>query len=80
MPNSQPSLDRLFRPRSIAVAGASTNVDSAGHDYVLSLKNFGFDGPVYPINPKADEIAGYKAYARLADVPGDVDLVISCIP
>ena len=80
MPQDQPSLDRLFRPRSIAVAGASTNVDSAGHDYVVSLKKFGFAGPVYPINPKADEIAGYKAYPRLADVPGDVDLVISCIP
>lgn len=73
-------LDRLFRPRSIAVAGASTNVDSAGHDYVAAMKAFGFEGPVYPINPKADEIAGYRAYGRLLDVPGDVDLVISCIP
>ena len=80
VPNVETSLDRLFRPRSVAVAGASTNVDSAGHDYVISLKNFGFEGPVYPINPRADEIAGYRAYPRLADVPGDVDLVISCIP
>ena len=64
----------------MAVAGASTNVDSAGHDYVRSLKEFGFQGPVYPINPRADEIAGFKAYPSLAAVPGDVDLVISCIP
>jgi len=78
--NSRPDLDLLFRPRSVAVAGASTNVDSAGHDYVRSLKEFGFDGPVYPINPKADEIAGFKAYPNLAAIPGEVDLVISCIP
>jgi acyl-CoA synthetase (NDP forming) len=75
-----PDLDRLFRPRSVAVAGASTNFDSAGHDYVRGLRDFGFEGAVYPINPHADEIAGYRAYPSLADVPGDVDLVISCIP
>jgi acetyltransferase len=75
-----PDLTRLFRPRSVAVAGASTNVDSAGQDYLHSLKAFGFAGPVYPINPKADEIAGFKAYPSLAAIPGDVDLVISCLP
>src|SRR5687768_7648354 len=79
MPDT-PDLTRLFRPRSIAVAGASTNVDSAGQDYLNSLKAFGFEGPVYPINPKAGEIAGFKAYPSLSDIPGDVDLVISCLP
>jgi acetyltransferase len=74
------NLDRLFSPRSIAVAGASTNVDSPGHDYVRSMLEFGFKGPVYPINPRADEIAGYRAFPSIADVPGDIDLVISCLP
>jgi acyl-CoA synthetase (NDP forming) len=78
--DSRPDLDLLFRPRSVAVAGASTNVDSAGHDYVRALREFGFAGPVYPINPKADEIAGYRAYPSLEAIPADVDLVISCIP
>ena len=73
-------LDRLFAPRSVAVVGASSNVDSPGHDYVNSLRIFGFKGDVYPINPRAPEIAGYRAYASLTDVPGPVDLVISCIP
>lgn len=73
-------LNRLFRPHSVAVAGASTNVDSPGQDYVQSLKSFGFPGPVYPINPKADEIAGFRAYPSLASIPGEVDLVISCLP
>jgi acyl-CoA synthetase (NDP forming) len=78
--SARPQLDALFTPSSVAVVGASTNVDSAGHDYVRSLREFGFKGAVYPINPKADEIAGYRAYPSLADVPGRVDLVISCIP
>lgn len=75
-----PDLTLLFNPRSIAVVGASTNVDSAGHDYVRSMREFGFGGPVYPINPKADEVSGYRAYPALEAVPGEVDLVISCIP
>lgn len=62
------------------MAGASTNVDSPGHDYVSSLKTFGFDGPVYPINLKAREVAGFPAYPSLREIPGDVDLVISCVP
>lgn len=80
MSDSTRDLTRLFRPRSVAVAGASTNVDSPGHDYVRSLRVFGFEGPVYPINPRADEVAGFKAYPALREVPGDVDLVISCVP
>ncbi len=70
----------VFRPRSVAVVGASSNVDSPGHDYVRSLVDFGFAGPIYPINPRAPEIMGLKAYPSLAAVPGGVDLVISCIP
>lgn len=80
MSGDVPDLDLLFTPRSVAVVGASTNIDSPGHDYVRSLREFGFRGPVYPINPKAEEIAGYRAYPSLAAVPGTVDLVISCIP
>jgi len=75
-----PDLDLLFRPRSVAVAGASTNVDSPGHDYVQAMKNMEFAGPIYPLNRSADEVAGLKAYPALADVPGEVDLVISCLP
>jgi acyl-CoA synthetase (NDP forming) len=77
---SAPDLTLLFAPRSVAVVGASTNVDSPGHDYVRSLKEFGFQGPVFPINPRSGEIAGYQAYPSLSAVPGAIDLVISCVP
>ncbi len=72
--------DAVFRPGSVAVVGASSKVDSPGHDYVRSLVEFGFRGPVYPINPRAAEIAGLRAYPSLSAVPGEVEYVISCIP
>ncbi|MDE3096221.1 MAG: CoA-binding protein [Chloroflexota bacterium] len=72
--------DAVFRPGSVAVVGASSKVDSPGHDYVRSLVDFGFRGPVYPINPRAAEIAGLPAYPSLSAVPGEVEYVISCIP
>lgn len=75
-----PDLDLLFRPRGIAVAGASANVDSPGHDYVQAIKNLGFPGPLYPLNRSAAEVAGLPAYPSLREVPGQVDLVISCLP
>jgi acyl-CoA synthetase (NDP forming) len=74
------SLDLLFNPRSVAVVGASANIDSAGYDYTAALPRFGFTGPVYPINPRGGEIAGFPVFASLLDIPGEVDLVISCIP
>ena len=70
----------VFSPRSVAIVGASSNVDSPGHDYVRAIVAAGFRGPIYPINPRAPEIMGLAAYPSLTAVPGDVDLVISCIP
>jgi acetyltransferase len=77
---SEDVFDTVFAPASVAVVGASSNPDSPGHDYVRSLIDFGFRGPVYPINPRATEIAGVRAYPSLNDVPSDVEYVISCIP
>jgi len=70
----------LFRPRGVAIVGASSNVDSPGHDYVKALIVGGFAGGIYPVNPRAPEIMGLPAYPSLSSVPGAVDLVISCIP
>ncbi|HUS81894.1 MAG TPA: CoA-binding protein [Dehalococcoidia bacterium] len=73
-------LEPLFCPRSIAVVGASANQRSQGYEYVEGLVKIGFPGPVYPVNPKLDELLGLKAYARLEDIPGTVDFVISAVP
>ena len=76
----RPDIDAILNPRSIAVVGASTHPAKQGHAYVNSLREFGFEGPVYPVNPRAEEIAGYSCYQSLSDVPGGVDYVISAVP
>jgi len=68
-------LDSLFRPKSVAVIGASTKDLSIGNRIVKNLIDFGFKGSIYPINLKADEILGVQAYKSILDVPGDVDVV-----
>lgn len=73
-------LDTLFRPRSVAVMGASSDERKIGGRPIFYLKHYGFAGPVYPINPNYDEIQGLKAYKSLDDVPGDVDLALIALP
>lgn len=70
-------LDSLFRPRGVAVLGASNNVFSIGNRVVKNLLDYGFKGGIYPIHPKETEILGLKAYPTILDVPGPVD--IACI-
>ncbi|MFQ5812399.1 MAG: acetate--CoA ligase family protein [Anaerolineae bacterium] len=73
-------LDALFNPKAVAVIGASTKELHIGNRVVKNLVDFGFKGPVYPINPKADELWGLKAYDSILDVPTDVDVVHIVIP
>lgn len=67
-------LDTLFRPRSIAVMGASNNTFSIGNRVVKNLLNHNFKGEIYPINLKEPEILGLKAYPTILDIPGPVDV------
>jgi acyl-CoA synthetase (NDP forming) len=73
-------LAALFGPRSIAVVGASANERSQGYEFVKGLIDIGFRGPIYPVNPKLSELLGLTAYARLEEIPGPVDFVISAVP
>lgn len=74
------TLDRLFRPRSIAVVGASSTPTKIGGRPVDYLKNSGYAGRIVPINPQAPEIQGLQAYPRLTDAPGPIDLAIVAVP
>jgi acetate---CoA ligase (ADP-forming) len=67
-------LDGLFRPRSIAVIGASANPFSIGYIVISNLLQYGFKGPVFPVNPKGGQIRCLKAYKSILDVPDEVDL------
>ena len=74
------TLEPVFKPRSIAVIGASTAPGKLGHDILANLKNGGFAGPLYPINPKAEEILGLKVFKTVADLPEAPELAVVVIP
>jgi acetyltransferase len=73
-------MEKLFSPRSIAFIGASNSMSKWGGIVLHNLKAGGYDGEVYPVHPREKEVHGYKAYASLAEVPGEVDLAILSIP
>lgn len=70
----------ILNPTSIAVVGASTQEGKVGHEIFKNLVTQGYKGELYPINPKAGEILGKKAYASLAEVPGGIDLAVIVTP
>lgn len=73
-------LDKIMKPKSIAVVGASTKPSSIGAEVMIKLTEYKFTGDIYPINPKADEIQGHKAYPTVLDVPGDIDFAVIVVP
>lgn len=68
-------LDALFKPKSVAIVGASNNPLSIGHIVMQNLLDHNFKGPIYPINPKSKSIKSFRAYASISDIPDEVDLV-----
>jgi len=75
-------LNSFFEPSSVAVIGASRDPAKLGYAVLHNLVEGGYvqKGAVYPINPKADEILGLKAYASVLDVPETIDLAVIVIP
>jgi acetyl coenzyme A synthetase (ADP forming)-like protein len=74
------AMNRIMRPDAVAVIGASSEEGKIGNSVMKNLVNGGYKGKIYPINPKADEILGYKAYASVKDIPGEVDVAVFAIP
>ena len=73
-------LDALFKPKSIAIIGASSKELSIGNVIIKNLVHYGYTGSIYPINPKEPEIRGIKAYATIFDVPNNIDAAHVIIP
>ena len=75
-------LEAFFDPKSVAVVGASTSPEKLGYAVLENLVNGGYAeiGKIFPINPKADEILGQKAYPSVLDVPENIDLAVIVIP
>jgi len=74
------NLDFLFRPRSLAVVGASDRPGSVGGVVMRNLLAGGFRGPILPVNPKRAAVAGVLAYPNIAALPSPPDLAIVCTP
>lgn len=73
-------LDPFFDADSVAVVGASRSTGPASFNAVENMLEFGYEGEIYPVNPKADEILGRKAYDDIRDIEGDVDHVLIIVP
>jgi acetyl coenzyme A synthetase (ADP forming)-like protein len=73
-------MNRLMKPRAVAVIGASNEQGKIGNSVMRNLIDGGYAGEIHPVNPKADEICGRKAYRSIADVPGEVDVAVFTIP
>ena len=70
----------FFNARSVAVVGASRNLMKPGGRIVSNLKDLGFSGKIYPVNPRADEILGYKCYPSVREIPDKVDIAVIAVP
>jgi acyl-CoA synthetase (NDP forming) len=81
-----PALEAAFHPKVVAMVGMSAGVKRGeaqpvgGTSFITSYEQLGFSGRIYPVNPKATEILGYKAYPNVSSIPEPVDLVIISVP
>lgn len=74
------SMERLLRPRSVAVIGASRHVGTIGYELVRNLVGTGFEGLVYPINRLTDHVASIPCWSGIEAVPDQVDLAVIAVP
>lgn len=72
--------ERLFSPRGIAVIGATEDELRPGGQAVAALKNYGYRGGIYPVNPKYQELRGLRCYASPADIEEPVDVAVIALP
>jgi acyl-CoA synthetase (NDP forming) len=77
---SDATLSRMLGARRVAVVGASADPTKFGAVLLQSLITGGFSGEIFPVNPKADRLNDLKCYARVADIPGSLDLVVIIVP
>ncbi|HZY15437.1 MAG TPA: acetate--CoA ligase family protein, partial [Ramlibacter sp.] len=74
------SMNRIMKPKAVAVIGASNEAGKIGNSVMKNLVNGGYQGKIYPIHPKDTEVLGHKAYKSVKDVPGEIDTAVFAIP
>ncbi|MBW2616358.1 MAG: CoA-binding protein [Deltaproteobacteria bacterium] len=73
-------LDHFFNPKSVAIVGATNNPFKMNYRLLQNLISLDFKGKIYPVNFNEQEVQGVRAFARLQDIPGNVDLVVTSVP
>lgn len=73
-------LKYLFEPRGVAIIGASHNPEKIGYQVVDNIKNGGYRGGIYPVNPRGGRVAGIDACGSIFEVVGDVDIAVIAVP
>jgi acyl-CoA synthetase (NDP forming) len=73
-------IERLLRPRSVAIVGASADPVSVGARVLANLEQIGFPGTIYPVTRRAETIGGRRCVATIADLPDDVDAAVLVVP
>lgn len=74
------NISSFFYPETICVAGASTKEKSIGYELLRTIKNYGYKGKIFPVNPKAGEILGFKCYRSIDEITNPIDLGIVVVP
>ena len=74
------AMKRIMEPSAVAVIGASAEDGKIGNSVMRNLIDGGYEGDLYPVHPKADQILGHQCYPSVVDIPGNVDIAIFCIP
>lgn len=78
--NLERSLDPIFRPRSVAVIGASRRSGQISSQILHNLLDYGFRGMVFPVNPKTDVVRSMKSYPSVLSIPDAIDLAVVVVP
>ncbi|WCB91805.1 Trans-feruloyl-CoA synthase FCS1 [Baekduia alba] len=78
--NRDEKLDLFFRPRGIAVVGASKRPRSVSARWLQGLRRHGYEGAVYAVNPNYDEVEGFPCVPTLADIPEQIDAAVLTVP
>ncbi len=73
-------IKNFFYPKSICVVGASTKEKSIGYELLKTISNYNYKGIIYPVNPKAESVLGYKCYKSIEEITEQIDLGIIVVP
>jgi acetate---CoA ligase (ADP-forming) len=74
------AINNFFYPKTICIAGASTKEKSIGYELLKSIKQYDYKGKIFPVNPKADEVLGFKCFHSIDEITEKIDLAIVLVP